>query len=50
LCSTVGDVAKAHSIKVETLWMLNAGFDPTGQLPPTELTNQAHFFKTFPLQ
>jgi hypothetical protein len=49
-CATVGDVAKAHSIKVETLWMLNAGFDPTGQLPPTELTDQALFFKTLPLQ
>ena len=35
--STVGDVAKAHGIKVETLWMLNAGFDPAGQLPEAEL-------------
>jgi hypothetical protein len=26
-CSSVGDIANAHSIKVETLWMLNAGFD-----------------------
>jgi hypothetical protein len=48
--STVRDVAKAHSIKVELLWMLNAGFDPTGQLPPTELTDQALFFKTLPLK
>jgi hypothetical protein len=24
--ATVGGVAKAHCIKVETLWMLNAGF------------------------
>ena len=48
--STVGDVAKAHGIKVETLWMLNAGFDPTGQLPPAELTDKALFFKTLPLQ
>ena len=49
-CATVGDVAKAHSIKVETLWMLNAGIDPTGQLPTTGLTDQALFFKTLPLQ
>ena len=48
--STVGDVAKAHGIKVESLWMLNAGFDPTGQLPPTELTDKALFFKTLLLQ
>jgi hypothetical protein len=48
--STVGDVAKAHGIKVESLWMLNAGFDPTGQLPPTELTDKALFFKTLPLK
>jgi hypothetical protein len=49
-CSSVWDVAKAHSIKVETLWMLNDEFYPTGQLPPTELTDQALFFKTLPLQ
>ena len=48
--STVGEVAKAHSIKVETLWMLNAGFDPTGQLPSAELTDKALFFKTLPLK
>ncbi len=48
--STVGEVAKAHGIKVETLWMLNAGFDPTGQLPPEELTDKALFFKTLLLQ
>ncbi len=48
--STVGDVAKANGIKVETLWMLNAGFDPTGQLPPAELTDKALFFKTLPLK
>jgi hypothetical protein len=48
--STVGNVAEAHSIKVETLWMLNAGSDPTGQLLPTELTDQAVFFKTLPLK
>ena len=48
--STVGDVAKAHGIKVELLWMLNAGFDPTGQLPEAELTDKALFFKTLPLK
>jgi hypothetical protein len=47
---TVGEVAKAYGIKVETLWMLNAGFDPTGQLPPAELTDKALFFKTLPLK
>ncbi len=47
--ATVWDVAKAHGIKVETLWMLNAGFDPTGQLPPAELTDKTLFFKTLPL-
>jgi hypothetical protein len=48
--STLGKVAEAHSMKVETLWMLNAGFDPTGQLPRTELTDKALFFKTLPLK
>jgi hypothetical protein len=48
--ATVGEVAKAHCIKVETLWMLNAGFDPTGQLPPAELTDKSLFFKTLPLK
>ena len=48
--STVWDVAKTHSIKVETLWMLNAGFDPTRQLPAAELTEKALFFKTLPLK
>ena len=42
--ATVGEVAKAYSIKVETLWMLNAGEDPTCQLPPAELTDKALFF------
>jgi hypothetical protein len=48
--ATVGDVAKAHSIQVETLWMLNAEFDPTGQLPPAELTDKVLFFKTLQLK
>ena len=48
--ATVGEVAKAYSIKVETLWTLNAGEDPTGQLPPAELTDKALFFKTLPLK
>ena len=48
--STVGDVAKAYRMKVETLWMLNAGFDPTCQLPAAELTDKALFFKTLPLK
>jgi hypothetical protein len=30
--------------------MLNAGFDPTGQLLPAELTYKALFFKTLPLK
>jgi len=46
--STVGDVAKAHGIKVELLWMLNAGFDPTGQLPEAELTDKALFLAVWP--
>jgi hypothetical protein len=48
--STVGDVVKAYSMKVETLWTLNAGFDPTGQLPAAELTDKALFFKTLSLK
>ena len=48
--STVGKVAKAHSMKVETLWMMNAGFDPTGQLLRTELADNTLFFKTLPLK
>jgi hypothetical protein len=48
--ANVGEVAKAYGIKVETLWMLNAGFDPTGQLPPVELTDKELFFKTLPLK
>ena len=48
--STVGDVAKAYRMKVETLWTLNAGFDPTGQLPSAELTDKSLFFKTLPLK
>jgi hypothetical protein len=48
--STVEEVAKAHGMTVETLWMLNAGFDPTCQLPRTELTDKALFFKTLALK
>jgi hypothetical protein len=47
--ATVGEVAKAHCIKVETLWMLNSGFDPTCQLPPGA-DRQTLFFKTLLLK
>ncbi len=43
-------VEEAHGMKVETFWMLNAGFDPTGQLPLTELPDKALFFKTLALK
>jgi hypothetical protein len=48
--ANVGEVAKVHGIKVETLWMLNAGVDPTSQLPSAELTDKTLFFKTLPLK
>ena len=48
--ATVAEVTKAYGMRVETLWMLNAGSDPTGHLPPLELTDRAHFYKSLPLQ
>ena len=42
--ATVAEVAKAYGMRVETLWMLNAGSDPTGHLQPLELTDRALFY------
>ena len=48
--ATVKEVAETYDMKVETLWMLNAGFDPTGQLPREELTDDALLYKIQPIK